>query len=65
MEREPETIGQRESGEDMEDVREEEQRGEQQADGTVDDDEIVDDEEEERSYESGDPEGRDDAGLMD
>ncbi len=65
MERDPETTVQREPAEDMEDMRDEEQRGEQQADGaTEDDDEIVEDDDE-ASYESPEREARGEAGLMD
>jgi hypothetical protein len=65
MEREPETTAQREPGEDMEDIRDDDERGEQQADSRTDDDDIVEDEEE-TSYESDDREASlGEAGLMD
>jgi hypothetical protein len=66
MEREPETSAQREPAEDMEDFRDDEERGEQQADARTDDEEIVEDEDEEAPYESDEREGSlGEPGLMD
>ncbi len=60
MERESETPIRREPAEDMEDMRDEEQRGEQQADGAMEDDEIVEDDDD-APFESPEREAR----LMD
>jgi hypothetical protein len=64
MEREPETTVRREPAEDMDDMRDEEQPGEQQADAATEDDEIVEDDDD-ASYESPERQARDEAGLMD
>jgi len=61
MERDAETTTRREPAEDGEEMRDEETRGEQQADGTVEEeDEIADD-----GDDSEDLEARGDTGLMD